>query len=63
MVTDNQQFLLVLTIRNKLHRRAFELINSRTITQREDIKQVLDNHFGDSRDLSALIKDLRRMRN
>lgn len=62
MCSDNQLVLLVLHIKNKLRGRAAELVNSRNPTTWDDIKDLLENHFGDSRDLSALIQDLQRMR-
>lgn len=62
MAVDNQQLLIVLHIKNKLRGRAAELVNSRNPTTWADIKLLLENHFGDPRDLSSLINDLQRMR-
>ncbi|KAJ8952183.1 hypothetical protein NQ318_022633 [Aromia moschata] len=42
--------------------RAAELINSRNPETWNEIKLLLESHFGDSRDLTALIQDLQRMR-
>lgn len=62
MSSDNQLVLLVLHIKNKLRGRASELVNSRNPSSWDEIKTLLETHFGDSRDLSALIQDLQRMK-
>lgn len=62
MAVGNQSTLLVLHIKNKLRGRAAELVNSRDPSSWDEIRDLLENHFGDSRDLSALIQDLQRMR-
>lgn len=62
MAEGNQVLLLALHIKNKLRGRASELINSRNPSTWDEIKTLLENHFGDSRDLSAFIQDLQRMR-
>lgn len=62
MSTEDQKILLVIHIKNKLKGRAAQLINSRNPSTYEEIKQLLNLHFGDSRDLSSLIQDLQRLR-
>lgn len=62
MAVGNQKTLLNLHIKNKLRGRAAELINSRNPSTWPEIKILLENHFGDSRDLSSLIQDLQRIR-
>lgn len=62
MAVGNQSTLLVLHIKNKLRGRAAELVNSRNPSSWDEIRDLLENHFGDSRDLSSLIQDLQRMR-
>lgn len=62
MSIGNQTVLLTVHIKNKLKGRAAELVNSRNPTSWEEIKTLLENHFGDSRDLTSLIQDLQRMR-
>ncbi|KAJ8975576.1 hypothetical protein NQ317_018108 [Molorchus minor] len=42
--------------------RVAELINSRNPTTWDEVKNLLESHFGDTRDLTALIQDLQRMR-
>lgn len=61
MAVGDQKLLLTLHIKNKLRGRAAELINSRNPTTWEEIKQLLNLHFGDSRDLTSLIQDLQRI--
>lgn len=62
MAVGNQTPLLVLHIKNKLRGRAAELVNSRNPVSWDDIRNLLETHFGDSRDLSSLIQDLQRLR-
>lgn len=62
MSVGNQTVLLTVHIKNKLKGRAAELVNSRNPTSWEEIRTLLENHFGDSRDLTSLIQDLQRMR-
>lgn len=62
MATGDQKILLVIHIKNKLKGRAAQLINSRNPSTYQEIKQLLNLHFGDSRDLSSLIQDLQRLR-
>lgn len=62
MAVGNQVALLVLHIKNKLRGRAAELVNSRNPVSWDDIRNLLETHFGDSRDLSSLIQDLQRLR-
>ncbi|KAJ8982005.1 hypothetical protein NQ317_004092 [Molorchus minor] len=62
MAVGNQKTFLTIHIKNKLKGRAAELINSRNPNTWDEIKNLLENHFGDTRDLSALIQDLQRMR-
>ncbi|KAJ8951516.1 hypothetical protein NQ318_000212 [Aromia moschata] len=62
MAVGNQKVFLTLHIKNKLKGRAAELINSRNPETWDEIKLLLESHFGDSRDLTALIQDLQRMR-
>ncbi|KAJ8972922.1 hypothetical protein NQ317_010580 [Molorchus minor] len=62
MAVDNQKVLLTVHIKNKLKGRAAELVNSRNPSTWEDIKTLLENHFGDTRDLMSLIQDVQRMR-
>lgn len=61
MATGDQKVLLVIHIKNKKGRAA-QLINSRNPSTYEEIKHLLNLHFGDSRDLSSLIQDLQRLR-
>lgn len=62
MAQGNQQQLLVLHIKNKLRGRAAELVNSRNPSTWNSIQTLLNNHFGDPRNLSSLIQDLQRMK-
>lgn len=62
MAIGNQKVLLTIHIKNKLKGRASELVNSRNPNNWDEIKSLLENHFGDSRDLMSLIQDLQRMR-
>lgn len=62
MAVDTQQALVILHIKNKLRGRAAELVNSRNPTEWIGIRTLLESHFGDPRNLSALIQDLQRMR-
>lgn len=62
MAVGNQSTLLVLHIKNKLRGRAAELVNSRNPSSWDEIRNLLESHFGDPRDLSSLIQDLQRMR-
>lgn len=62
MATTEQRLLLVIHIKNKLKGRAAQLINSRNPSTYLEIKQLLNLHFGDSRDLTSLIQDLQRLR-
>lgn len=62
MSTGNQKLLLVIHIKNKLRGRAAQLINSRNPSSYFEIKQLLNSHFGDTRDLSSLIQDLQRVK-
>lgn len=62
MAVGNQKILLVTHVKNKLKGRAAQLINSRNPSTLNEIKQLLNLHFGDSRDLSSLIQDLQRLR-
>ncbi|KAJ8977201.1 hypothetical protein NQ317_011212 [Molorchus minor] len=62
MAVGNQKTFLTIHIKNKLKGRAAELINSRNPNTWDEIKNLFENHFGDTRDLSALIQDLQRMR-
>ncbi|KAJ8959788.1 hypothetical protein NQ317_001015 [Molorchus minor] len=45
-----------------MRRRAAELITTINRTTWDEIKNLLESHFGDTRDLTALIQDLQRMR-
>ncbi|KAJ8968549.1 hypothetical protein NQ317_007161 [Molorchus minor] len=47
---------------NRLRGRAAQLISSRNPNTYPEIKQLLNLHFGDSRDLTSLIQDLQRLR-
>lgn len=60
--TADQKTLLVFHIKNKLKGRAAQLINSRSPETFSELKRLLETHFGDSRDLTALIQDLQRVR-
>lgn len=62
MSIGNQVVLLTVHIKNQLTGRAAELVNSRDPTSWDEIRTLLENHFGDSRDLTSLIQDLQRMR-
>lgn len=62
MATTQQKTLLVIHLKNKLKGRAGQLISSRNPNSYLEIKQLLNLHFGDSRDLSALIHDLQRLK-
>lgn len=62
MSSQNQKALLVIHIKNKLRGRAAQLISSRNPNSYLEIKQLLNLHFGDSRDLTSLIQDLQRMK-
>lgn len=62
MCTETQRFLLVIHIKNKLRGKAAQLISSRNPNSYLEIKQLLNLHFGDSRDLTSLIQDLQRLR-
>ena len=55
MAVGNQKTLLVIHIKNKLKGKAAQLVNSRNPSSYNEIKQLLNLHFGDSRDLSSLI--------
>lgn len=61
MSVGNQKVLLTLHVKNKLRGKAAEIINSRNPSTWEEIKVLLETHFGDSRDLTALIQDLQRI--
>ncbi|KAJ8967814.1 hypothetical protein NQ317_004049 [Molorchus minor] len=61
MAIGNQRILLTLHVKNKLRGKAAELINSRNPSTWEEIKILLETHFGDSRDLTSLIQDLQRI--
>lgn len=60
MAAQNQT-TLILHIKNKLRERAAELFDSRNSLTSDEIKSLLENRYGDIRDLSALIQDLERM--
>ncbi|KAJ8948606.1 hypothetical protein NQ318_007610 [Aromia moschata] len=62
MANTDQRHLLVIHIKNMLKGRAAQLISSRNPHSYFEIKQLLNLHFGDSRDLSSLIQDLQRLR-
>jgi len=62
MVVGEQRDLLVIHIKNKLKGRAAQLVSSRNLLSYLEIKQLLNLHFGDSRDLSSLIQDLQRLK-
>ena len=62
MAVGNQKTLLVIHIKNKLKGKAAQLVNSRNPSSYNEIKQLLNLHFGDSRDLSSLIQDLQRLK-
>lgn len=62
MAIGNQKVLVTLHIKNKLKGRAAELINSREPKTWQEIKTLLENHFGDTRDLTSLIQDLQRLK-
>lgn len=62
MANIEQKVLLSIHIKNKLRGKAAQLINSRNPLSYNEIKSLLNLHFGDSRDLSSLIQDLQRMK-
>lgn len=62
MATGNQKMLLSIHIKNKLRAKAAQIINSRNPNSYQEIKSLLNTHFGDTRDMSSLIQDLQRMR-
>ncbi|KAJ8973092.1 hypothetical protein NQ317_006483 [Molorchus minor] len=62
MANSDQRHLLMIHIKNKLKGRAAQLISSRNPLSYVEIKQLLNLHFGDSRDLSSPIQDLQRIR-
>ena len=61
MAVEDQRILLTLHIKNRLRGKAAELVNSRNPATWPEIKNLLEAHFGDSRDLTALIQDLQRI--
>ena len=61
MAINEQKLLLTIHIKNKLRGKAAELINSRNPDTWAEIRSLLEAHFGDSRDLTALIQDLQRI--
>lgn len=62
MATSQQKLFLVIHIKNKLRGRAAQLVSSRDPQTYPDIKQLLNLHFGDSRDFTSLIQDLQRLK-
>lgn len=60
-VNDQKRFL-VLHIKNKLKFRAAELVNSRNPNSWDSIRNLLEIHFGDSRDLTSLLQDVQRLK-
>lgn len=62
MSTASQRDLLVIHIKNKLRGRAAQLVSSRNPNSYIEIRQLLNLHFGDSRDLTSLIQDLQRLK-
>ncbi|XP_072395178.1 uncharacterized protein [Diabrotica undecimpunctata] len=62
MSSGDQRILLTIPIKNKLRDKATQIINSRKPTSYTDIKNLLNLHSGDSRDLTSLIYDLQRLR-
>lgn len=62
LAEGTQAVLLTVHIKNKLRGRASQLINSRNLKTWEEIKLLLNTHFGDSRDLNSLIHDLNRLK-
>lgn len=61
MSSDNHKDLIVLHVKNKLRGHAAELVYSRnSIPVWDNIQSSLESHFGDSKDLSALIEDLQK---
>lgn len=58
----NQIMLLVLDNKNKLRGRAREWVSYKNSTSWDEIKILLENDFGDSRDRSFLIQYFPRMR-
>lgn len=62
MAIGNQKALLTVHIKNKLKGRASEAVNCRSPNTWEEIKTLLESHFGDKRDLISLIQDLQRIR-
>lgn len=61
MAVDNQQLLLVLHIKEKLLDKAAKLVNLRNPVTWTEIEAVLENHFGDPRDLSFFINGPQKM--
>ena len=61
MAVEDQRILLTLDIKNRLRGKAAELINSRNPATWAEINSLLEAHFGDSGDLTALIQDLQRI--
>lgn len=62
MCNQTQRHLLAIHIKNRLRGRAAQLVSSRNPQSYLEIKQLLNLHFGDSRDLSSLIQDLQRLK-
>lgn len=62
IAVQNQKVFLILHIKNKLRGKAAELVNSRNPNTWDAIKNLLDTHFGDARDLTSLIQDLQRIK-
>ncbi|KAL1516503.1 hypothetical protein ABEB36_000412 [Hypothenemus hampei] len=62
MANTQQKKFLAIHIKNKLKGGSAQLISSRNPNSYLEIKQLLNLHFGDSRDFPSLIKDLQRLR-
>lgn len=62
MTVGEQSILLTIHIKNRLKGRASELVNSRNPETWEDIRELLETYFTDTRDLNCLMADLQRMR-
>nr|CAH7762648.1 unnamed protein product [Callosobruchus chinensis] len=62
MAVGEQRDLLVIHIKNKLRGKAAQLVSSRNPFSYIEIKQLLNLHFGDSRDITSLIQDLQRLK-
>lgn len=62
MASQTQKQLSLIHIKNKLRGIAAQLISSRNPLSYLEVKQLLNAHFGDTRDVTSLIQDLQRLK-